>query len=54
MWIVSSRNLRLKLKPSETLRSHTSYYGHKIYGKGLRLNKKEASSSKRIIIFIGL
>jgi len=24
---VSSRNLRLKVNPSETLRSHTSYYG---------------------------
>jgi len=40
MWIVSSINLRLKEEPSETLRSHTSYYGHKIYDKGLRLNKK--------------
>jgi len=41
MWTVSSRNLRLKVNPSETLRSHTSYYGQKIYGKGLRLNKKK-------------
>jgi len=41
-WIVPSRNLRLKEKPSKTLRSHTSYYGQKIDDKVLRLNKKEA------------
>jgi len=40
MWIVSSRNLRLKEKPSETLRNHTAYYGQKIYDKGFRLNRK--------------
>ena len=39
MWIVSSRNLRLKEKPSE-MRNHTSYYGQKIYDK----EKKESSS----------
>jgi len=54
MWKVSLRNLRLKEKPSKTLRSHTSYYGQKIYDKGLRLNKKRGVKLKRIIFFIGL
>jgi len=33
-------NAESEVKPSETLRSHTSYYVQKIYEKGLRLNKK--------------
>ena len=35
------------MKPSETLRSHTSYYGQKIYDKGLRLNKKKKREAQK-------